>query len=701
MSFVVRAITWLLLAHISASTRNHHDDAYGSLTVRERMQHSRNSSIASFVSNTHGFALQLKPTTEGTIDIAIAIASHTNTSGTTTAISAFTDSANTPHDIFTPNHQMLSIETQQSSQSPPSRLPVSASSLVSTSSARYRSLALRHVANTIIIVHVLVVAVLASALFSRDAANRHTLSALVVLPLFSITISICCADYMELGTRSSCAVLTSPNNNSALKCWGHNLHGQLGYEDNNQRASPVNVSFVELGTNFRLKFLSSSAGGHRCAISHDNQAKCFGWNPYGQLGYGDKVPRGKVVNTMGDLLLPIDFGNNFVPTKIACGYAHTCALSMQHTIKCFGYNSNGQLGYNDVEVRGDAANEMGTNLTVVDLVSTFVPVDIAVGSFHSCVLSAAGTIKCFGKNDKLQLGDATLANTNSRGDSSGEVSSNWTSVVDLGVGFVATQLCTGSLHTCALSANGTVKCFGWNGDGELGIGSTVSYSLPNATVDLGQNFTVIAIACGTYHNCALSSTHSIKCWGKNSNGQLGYGDTLNRGGTSSTIGDFLPVVDLGNGFIPKEVKCGGYHTCVTSQDDRMKCFGHNYNGQLGYGDTQSRGDEAGEMGDNLPVIVVTLPTAAPTASPSVSPSNAPTAAPSASPSIARRITNIAPRSRTKSILENKTIVGSIAGVVGTIAISVASWFLWRHFNNGDRREQYRADAVEPAEEQQH
>eukprot|EP01083_Nonionella_stella_P179065 634565_1 len=107
--------------------------------------------------------------------------------------------------------------------------------------------------------------------------------------------------------------------------------------------------------------------GHTCALSTANKVKCFGLNDYGQLGYGDTNHRGNEANEMGDILLEIDLGTNFISMQIVAGMHHTCALSTANKVKCFGWNWRGQLGYGDTNDRGDEANEMSDNLLEIDL----------------------------------------------------------------------------------------------------------------------------------------------------------------------------------------------------------------------------------------------------------------------------------------------------------------------------------------------
>jgi hypothetical protein len=185
-------------------------------------------------------------------------------------------------------------------------------------------------------------------------------------------------------------------------------------------------------------------------------------------------------------------------------------------------------------------------------------------------------------------------------------------VVDLGR--PATQLVTGSGHSCALLDDGSVKCWGRNSNGELGLGDTVirgnkaqqmGTSLPS--VDLGTKRKARLLSAGFAHTCALLEDGGVKCWGWNNRGQLGLGDTQNRGDEPNEMGDSLPEVDLGVGERVRTIVAGGARTCALLVDGSLKCWGDNEQGKLGTGDTENRGDNPGEMGDALPVVRLTGP----------------------------------------------------------------------------------------------
>eukprot|EP01083_Nonionella_stella_P074258 201353_1 len=114
--------------------------------------------------------------------------------------------------------------------------------------------------------------------------------------------------------------------------------------------------------------------------------------------------RGDEANEMGDILLGIDLGTSFIPMQIVTGKYHTCALSTANKVKCCGWNIYGQLGYGDTNNRGDEANEMGDILLEIDLGTNFIPMQIVAGAHHTCALSTGNKVKCWGYNVDGQLG---------------------------------------------------------------------------------------------------------------------------------------------------------------------------------------------------------------------------------------------------------------------------------------------------------
>ena len=115
---------------------------------------------------------------------------------------------------------------------------------------------------------------------------------------------------------------------------------------------------------------------------------------------------------------------------------------------------------------------------------------------------------------------------------------------------------------------------------------------------------VLQLATGRGHNCAVVDDGKLKCWGENIYGQLGLGDTFARGDSASEMGAGLAYVPLGTGRTVKRLWPARNHTCVTLDDESLKCWGRNANGRLGLGDEEFRGDGPNEMGDNLPRVLL-------------------------------------------------------------------------------------------------
>jgi alpha-tubulin suppressor-like RCC1 family protein len=274
------------------------------------------------------------------------------------------------------------------------------------------------------------------------------------------------------------------------------------------------------------------------------------------------------------------------------GSAHSCYMLDNGSVKCWGKNNLGQLGLGNTSNRGDNASEMGDNLPVVDLGTGRTAKAIAAGSDHTCAILDNASIKCWGYNASGQLG---IGDTNNRGDASGEMG-NSLPAVDLGSGRTATTIAAGNQHTCAILDNASIKCWGANASGQLGIGDTnnrgdqsseMGDTLP--AVDLGSGRTAKVIVAGGSHTCAILDDSSIKCWGENDQGQLGLGNTTDSLNAS--------VVDMGSGITAKAIAAGESHTCAILNNSTIKCWGRANEGQMGLLKWDDNiGDAANEMG---------------------------------------------------------------------------------------------------------
>ena len=405
------------------------------------------------------------------------------------------------------------------------------------------------------------------------------------------------------GSDHTCAL----HDNGAVKCWGANPYGQLGQGDRITRGDGPgetgdNLPTVDLGTG-RTATAITAGDGYTCALLDSGDVKCWGINSQGWLGLGHRLTRGDQPGEMGDSLPTVDLGTGRTATAITAGSAHVCALLDNHTLKCWG--TGGTIGLGDTLSRGDGPGEMGDNLPTVDLGTGRTATAITSGDLYTCALLDNSTVKCWGRNSYGQLG---LGDTLTRGDQAGEMGDNLPTV-DLGTGRTATAITAGGGDTCALLDNHTVKCWGYNQEGRLGLGDTLTRgdqagemgdNLP--TVDLGTGRTATALAASRRHICALLDDHTVKCWGDNGSGRLGQGDTTDRGDQPGEMGDNLTPVNLGTGRTATTITTGSDHTCALLDNGTIKCWGGNANGELGLWDTAYRGDQVGEMGDALPIV---------------------------------------------------------------------------------------------------
>lgn len=335
------------------------------------------------------------------------------------------------------------------------------------------------------------------------------------------------------GYYHTCAVMTG----GGAKCWGSNFDGELGNGTNTGSNLPVDVSGLGSG-------VSAIAAGraHSCAVAAGGGAKCWGDNFDGELGDGTKIDSNIPVNVSG-------LGSGI--SAIATGGYHTCALTTGGGMKCWGYNYDGELG--------DGTNTASTIPVNVSGLGSGVSA-ITAGEYHTCALTTGGAVKCWGLNTNGQLGNGSFSPSNTPQDVSG-----------LGSGIIA--ISAGYAHTCALTTGGGVKCWGRNTSGQLGNGTFSENN--NTPVDVsGLGSGVSAIDVGGDFTCARTAGGGAKCWGYNSEGELGNGlnDPSN-----------VPVDVSGLSSGVSAVASGGYHACALMSSGGANCWGQNADGELGNG----------------------------------------------------------------------------------------------------------------------
>ncbi len=347
--------------------------------------------------------------------------------------------------------------------------------------------------------------------------------------------------------------------------------------------------------------------GHVCAALHSGKVKCWGgYSESGDLGVGDTKPYGTLPGTMGNNLPFVELGQDLLASAVT-SYYHGCAIVTGGRLKCWGQGAFGALGHGSGDNLGDEPGEMGDALPFVDLGAGRTVKQVMAAVWTTCAVLDDDTAKCWGWNGNGWLG---LGDTNDRGDAAGEMG-DALPAIDFGQGRTVKSIAIDNSHACALLDDASVKCWGQQAEGNLGNGQAgfgavgdqpgeMGDALP--VVDFGPGRTVKQLGLGTRHACVILDDDRVKCWGANGQGQLGLGDTAVRGDGPGEMGDALPYVDLGTGRTALQLAVSYFHACAILDNLDLKCWGGGAFGALGQGEMQNRGDGPGEMGDNLPAI---------------------------------------------------------------------------------------------------
>ncbi len=388
------------------------------------------------------------------------------------------------------------------------------------------------------------------------------------------------ATAITAGQMFTCAIL----DNGAVKCWGSNSTGSLGYgntEDIGDDETPAAVGTVNLGPG-RTATAISGGEGHVCAILDNGTVRCWGGhNAYGQLGYGNTTPIGD--DETPAAAGPVDLGPGRTAVAISTGSAYTCAILDNGSVRCWGFNAYGQLGTGDTTRIGD--DETPGSIPPVDLGPGRTAVAISTGWSHTCAILDNGTVKCWGNGESGKLGTGNTNNV---------LSPSSIGPVDLGPGRTAIGIAASDRFTCALLDNGTERCWGHNAYGQLGYGNTETIGddeTPAAAgpIDLGTDRRAVAITIGKYFACAELDNGTVRCWGESYYGQLGYGNQTRIGDNEAP--SLAGPVDLGTAHGVSQTVAGGNHSCALFDAGTVRCWGLNSSGQLGIGSTYNIGDD--------------------------------------------------------------------------------------------------------------
>jgi alpha-tubulin suppressor-like RCC1 family protein len=285
---------------------------------------------------------------------------------------------------------------------------------------------------------------------------------------------------------------------------------------------------------------------HTCYLSASGRVTCWGWNHFGQIG----------VDVGQDQILPGQWVNLQGIVQISAGAYHTCAVDTNHQVFCWGRNNMGQLGTGDTDDRSVPVKVAGLENISID--------SVTAGSVHTCAFEKGGRAWCWGSNRDGKLGSGETAPYSAAPEA-----------VDLPVDRVV-SMSAGATFTCAASETGQTWCWGDGFFGETGNPLLKSSALPE---EISQPIPGISqLPSGWFHTCALTDDGGISCWGKNLEGELG---------NSSTVSSADPVYVAGITG-KKDVRliaAGGRSTCAVTADNQVYCWGKNNYGQLGDGTT--------------------------------------------------------------------------------------------------------------------
>ncbi|MFA5643782.1 MAG: prepilin-type N-terminal cleavage/methylation domain-containing protein [Candidatus Paceibacterota bacterium] len=327
------------------------------------------------------------------------------------------------------------------------------------------------------------------------------------------------------------------------------------------------------GGGFVSVIQASNGDGHNCALKSDNTVWCWGSNANGNLGINNTTQQLTPVQVLGTGGSGYLTGVSQIASAGHWNY-RTCALKTDNTVWCWGSNANGNLGINNTTQQLTPVQVLGTGgsgyLTGVS--------QIVGGHNHICALKSDNTVWCWGFNMYGQMG---INNT----------SDQYTPAQVLGVGGSGyltgvSKISAGWNHTCAVKVDGTVWCWGGNGNGQLGINNTTQQLTPVQVLGTGGSgyltgVSRISTAIGSKYTCVLKTDNTVWCWGDNTYGQLGINNTTQQ---------LTPVQVLGaggSGYLTgvSQIASGWLHTCVVKIDNTAWCWGYNGHGPLGINNT--------------------------------------------------------------------------------------------------------------------
>jgi alpha-tubulin suppressor-like RCC1 family protein len=242
--------------------------------------------------------------------------------------------------------------------------------------------------------------------------------------------------------------------------------------------------------------------------------------------------------------------------SVSTGFQHTCAINVEDSLFCWGRNGSAQTGTGSISERQGALHRVGA-VGAWSQVST--------GVYHTCGITKAANLYCWGNNDFGQVGDGTAV-------------SPWLSLYRVGAAGVWSRVSAGNFHTCGITKAANLYCWGDNSDGQAGDGTITSprFSLYR----VGAAGVWSQVSGGGNHTCGITKAANLYCWGRNSSGQAGDG---------TVTSPRLTLYRVGAAGVWSGISAGGAHTCGITTAKNLYCWGDNSYSQIGDDDPISLG----------------------------------------------------------------------------------------------------------------
>lgn len=298
------------------------------------------------------------------------------------------------------------------------------------------------------------------------------------------------------GGRHTCALTGS----GRAYCWGDNARGQVGMSNADLVVAPTPIGEDD------LVFVELSAGWeHTCGITADGRAFCWGRGSEGQLGTGTRQDERAPALVLGD--------GSF--SFISAGGRHTCGGGADGIVYCWGANDVAQLGIGE-------AGESAADPVPVSTSVRFI--QVAAGFGHTCGIAVDRLVYCWGENGHGELGNSAAYEPGLPAE---------TRPVPIFGPVTYATLSAGRSYTCGVRLQGEAMCWGRGSSGQLGNAQLEDHAVQQLVVPApGVSFVpftgpyVTLDAGGTSHTCGVTGDGTVLCWGSGAHGQLGYPEWL-------------------------------------------------------------------------------------------------------------------------------------------------------------------------------